>query len=129
MEDIKHLEIAGGVGRYYPKGRVSLVDAVQMVTHAIAYCRSQDIHRLLVDVRQLYGFSTPTTADRFWMVHDWAQASAGLVAMAMVALPEHIDPAKFGVKVAADIGLKGDVFTSEVLAMEWLILCDPNASG
>ena len=129
MQDIEHLEIVDGVGHYTPKGRVSLVDGVQLVTDAIAHCRTQGMQRLLVDVRQIHGFSIPTLPDRFWMMHDWAQASAGIVTVAMVALPQYIDPGKFGVKVAADLGLEGDIFTSDVLAMEWLMLHGPNASG
>jgi hypothetical protein len=41
--------------------------------------------------------------------------------VALVARPEHIHPEKFGVKVASDRGMRGNVFTSEHDALEWLL--------
>ena len=40
--------------------------------------------------------------------------------MAMVAPPEYIHPKKFGMKVATDLGMAADVFTSKGDALEWL---------
>ena len=40
--------------------------------------------------------------------------------VAVVTYPEMIDPQKFGVTVATNIGFVSDVFTSEEEALTWL---------
>jgi len=99
---------------------MSIVDAVELVTRAIEYCRAQRIRRLLVDVTAVSGFPAPTQVDRFLMVEDWANAAQGMVVMAMVAPPELIDPRRFGVGVAQDAGLTSQVFITEAEAAAWL---------
>jgi hypothetical protein len=116
-----HLEIGPNFARFSPSGDVSLVEAVQLITEAIAFCRIRAIRRLLVDSTGLTGFASPSLVDRFWMAQDWAQESKGMVIVAMIARAEHIHPRKFGVMAAADAGLVGDVFTSELEAREWLL--------
>jgi hypothetical protein len=117
----QHLEILEGYCRFQPHGVVSLVEAVALVARAIASCRDQKIPKLLVNVTGLTGFSIPTLVDRYLMVEEWAREARGFVVVAMVAAPELIHPEKFGVKVAADHGLRGDVFASEREALEWLL--------
>jgi hypothetical protein len=129
MHAPKHTQIVDGLCRYGPEGLVTLVEAVELVTCAITYCRDQGIRMLLMDVTRLYGHAVPTLVDRFWMAQDWAQASQGVVTVALVALPEHIDPGRFGVKVATDCGLKGDVFTSVAAAEAWLLANGQNAGA
>ena len=85
----------------------------------------RNISKLLVDLRELFGYPVPSLADRYWMVQDWAEAAQGALIVAVVALPEYVDPNKFGVKAAADAGLKGDVFTSIADAMAWLSANEP----
>ena len=114
-------EIANGVCKYRPRGKHSLVEAVDLVTRAISYCRSQHLERLLVDVTGLVEIPIPTLVDRFLMVEDWAQEAQGTVIVAMVAPSEYIHPRKFGVKVAAHFGLICDVYTSEEAASKWLL--------
>ena len=75
----------------------------------------------MVNITGLTQFSMPTLLDRYLMVEEWAREAGGSVAVAMVAMPEHIHPEKFGVKAAADRGLRGDVFTSERDALVWLL--------
>jgi len=115
------VEVLEGYCRFHPRGSVSLVEAVELVTRAIAFCREQRIPRLLVNITGLTQFSVPTLVDRYLMVEEWAREARGMVAVAMVAMPEHIHPEKFGVKAAADSGLRGDIFTSERDALEWLL--------
>ena len=115
------LEVFDNHCRFCPRGDVTLVQAVEMITGAIVFCRGQKISRLFVDSTGLTGFSSPTVDDRFWMVQDWADASKGAVIVAMLARPELIHPSKFGARVAADAGLTGDVFATEAEAMEWLL--------
>jgi hypothetical protein len=126
MQLPEFMTVAEGLCIFRPQGRVSLIEGVEMVTKAVAHCRILKMERLLVDVRKLTGFPVPTLADRFWMVQDWAQAAQGELITAFVALPEYIDPGKFGVKAAADAGLKGDVFTEEEDARAWLLANAPD---
>jgi hypothetical protein len=117
----QRLEVLDGYCRFNPRGVVSLVEAVELVTHAIGFCRDKKIPRLLVNVTGLTEFSTPNLVDRYLMVEEWAREARGIVMVAMVAAPELIHPEKFGVKVAADHGMTGEVFTSEREALEWLL--------
>jgi hypothetical protein len=120
MKMTDHLEVREGMCQFRPRGESSLVEAVDLITEAIAYCRDRRIGRLLIVGNDLLGVSIPTLVDRFLMVEEWAQAARGMIVAAIVARPEYIHPEKFGVKVAADFGLTVDVFTSEVDALKWL---------
>jgi hypothetical protein len=115
-----HLEVREGVCRFCPRGECSLIEAVELITEAFAYCRNQGITKLFVDVTDLVGLPIPSLVDRFLMIEEWAHEGKGLVVAAMVALPEYIHPEKFGVRVAADLGLMADIFTSEEDALKWL---------
>jgi hypothetical protein len=115
------VEVLDGYCRFNPRGAVSLVEAVALVSRAIAFCRDKKIPKLLVNVTGLTEFSAPNLVDRYLMVEEWAREARGVVVVAMVAAPELIHPEKFGVRVAADHGLRGDVFTSESEALEWLL--------
>ena len=126
MQVKDQLTVADGMCTFRPVGQASLVESVEMITAAIAECRARGITRLLVDVTELFGFPVPSLADRFWMVQDWAHAAQGALVLAVVTLPEYIDPKKFGVKAAADAGLKGDVFTSTTDAKAWLQVNAPD---
>ena len=112
--------VENGYWRYRPLGPYTLVDAVDCVTQAIAWCREHRQPRLLIDLTRIYGFPVPTLIDRFWMAQDWAQASESRVIAAMVAHAHYIDPGKFGVRAARDAGMQCDVFTLHEDAMTWL---------
>lgn len=114
------LEVVNAVATYRPRGDYSLVEAVELVSNAIAYCRDGGIAKLMIDGTGLIGISIPTLVDRFLMVEEWAQESGGTVVVVLVTLPEYIHPERFGVKVAAHFGLACDVYTSEEAAWKWL---------
>jgi hypothetical protein len=120
MKMTDHLEVREGICEFRPRGESSLVEAVELITRAIAYCRDRRIGKLLVVTTDLSGVPIPTLIDRFLMVEEWAQAAKGVVVGAIVASPEYIHPEKFGVRVAADLGWVADVFTSEADALRWL---------
>ena len=129
MQIDQRLEMLDGYCRFRPRGEVSLVEAVALVTSAIAFCRDQKIPRLLVNVTGLTRLSTPTLVDRYLMAEEWAREAKGSVVVAMVAVPELIHPERFGVKVAADRGLRADIFTSEREALGWLLAESQNDAG
>ena len=114
------LEITADMGRFCPTGRYSLVDAEALIADAISACRDRGIQRLLVDATGMTGVPIPTLVERFLIAEEWAQASGGVVVVALVAPAEYIHPRKFGVAVATDRGMVTDVFTSESEALDWL---------
>jgi hypothetical protein len=121
MPTIDPLEFRNGLWTFRPRGKHSLVEAVDRISRAIAYGRDHDVKTLLVDTTGLTDVPIPTLVDRFLMVEDWAQEAKGTVVVALVALPEYIHPRKFGVKVALHFGLICDVYTSEEEASKWLL--------
>jgi hypothetical protein len=121
MAEFDTLEIDNGVAIFRPRGKSSLVEAVDLVSRAIAHCRERQAYRLLVNTTGLVGVPVPTLVDRFLMVEDWAQEAMGTVVVALVVSPEYIHPRKFGVKVALQFGLVCDVYASEDDASTWLL--------
>jgi len=105
---------------FRPRGNATLVEAVDFVADCVAYCRSRGLGRLLIDGRGLQGIPVPSLVDRFLAVEEWARAAGGMVAVALVVESRLIDPDRFGVRVAADLGLTGEVFVDEALARSWL---------
>ena len=128
MQILEPLEIRNGLCTYRPRGKHSLVEAVDLVSRAIAFCRDRGVNKLLIDVTGLIELPIPTLVDRFLMVEDWAQEAKGTVVVVMVAPPEYIHPRKFGVKVALHFGLICDVYTSEEDASKWLLESAPHAT-
>ena len=120
MDAPEHFDVDGELARFRPRGRYSLVEAVESISRAIAFCRDAGVGKLLVDASGFVGIPIPTLVDRFLMIEDWAQESQGRVAVALVVRPEYIHERKFGVKVAADFGLLADVHSTERDALEWL---------
>ena len=115
-----NFEIDSGIARFRPRGRSSLVEAVDRISGAIAFCRECGVGRLLVDASGFVGVAIPTLVDRFLMIEEWALESNGMVVVALVVHPEYIHERKFGVKVAADFGLVADVHSNEREALAWL---------
>ena len=120
LQKIQPFEMRDGMCFYRLHGKLSLVEAVDLLSRAIAECRRSGAPRLLVDVTGIEDLPVPTLVDRFLMVEDWAQAAQSMVVVAMVTHARYIHPRKFGVKVAAHLGLTCDVFTSWDVASKWL---------
>jgi hypothetical protein len=118
---LEHLAVIEGICQFRPRGECSLIEAVDLINRAIAYCRDQRVPKLLVNGTALVGVSVPSLVDRFLMVEEWAQKANGMVVVALVIHAKYIHPEKFGVKVAADFGLMSDVYTSETDALKWLL--------
>lgn len=91
-----------------------------MIRAAIALARRNQIRELVVDTTALIGFPTPEIWQRYWAVAAWADESQATVCLVIVARLEMIDPKKFGVTVAANRGLEGNIFTTEQEAYAWL---------
>jgi hypothetical protein len=120
MSKLGHFEILKERAVFRPTGQVSIEQAVELVTAAIAFARSLHIRKLLVDASNLTGFESPDVNMRYLFIHEWARAAAGGVRVALVTRPEMIDSRKFGVIVAANRGFTADAFTTEEDALIWL---------
>jgi len=105
---------------FRPVGRMSLSQAVKLVTSSILRARALKKSKLLISVAELTGFESPDLSARYFFIREWAAAAQGEVRIALVARPEMIDPEKFGVTVAANAGLTSNVFASEPEALAWL---------
>jgi hypothetical protein len=117
----EHFEVLEGYCRCRLLGSGPLVEAANLVVGAIAFCRKQGHRRLLIDTTKWTGHPSPDTYERYMWAQAFAKASNAQVKLAMVLRPEMMDPEKFEVTVAANRGLKGNVFVSEMDASTWLL--------
>ena len=125
MNPPQYFQMADGYACYRPVGEVSLPEAIDRISQAIAHAREHKIKKLLVNITGLTGIDPLGTWDRFYMSERFAQdAKASLIGV-MVAPAERIDPRKFGVTVARNRGLFSNIFSTEEEAVTWLL--DPNA--
>jgi hypothetical protein len=113
-------EIVERRGYLRPPSFLSVEHAADLVDAALAFARARGLREVVADVTALAGFPSPTVVDRFWIVSRWAETAGNRVRLAVVACPEHIDPARFGVTVARNRGLEGNVFVAEAEAVGWL---------
>lgn len=114
------LQVVEGIGRFRLIGPWGFQQAAQAVTAAVVLARENDIRRMLVITTDATGFEPPSMADRHGMVREWAHASMGRVAIAMVVPPAFIDSERFGVVAAANFGMASNVFDCEADALSWL---------
>src|SRR5271169_6497544 len=117
----KHVEVREGICQLRLSGECSLIEAVELITDEIAYCRDRGVNKLLIETTGLTGVPILSLVDRFLIAEEWAQEAEGMVVVVLVVQPDYIHPEKFGVRVAADFGLTLDVYTSETEAMKWLL--------
>jgi hypothetical protein len=59
------LEVTESHYRFLHPNTISMVESVELMTRAIAFCPDQKIRRLLVDASGLTQLSPPTLVDRF----------------------------------------------------------------
>jgi O-acetyl-ADP-ribose deacetylase (regulator of RNase III) len=81
------VEIVDGIACVRPRGHYSLVEAVALVSSAIAYCRDRGVTRLLIDGTAITGVAIPSLVDRFLMVEEWAHQANGVVVVAWWRCP------------------------------------------
>lgn len=103
-------------------GSAPFAECIELVTQAIRSARERGAERMLLDASRLRADPQQSIGlgDRFFVTREWAAAGAGM-RLAMVLPPKRIDPQKFGVTVAKNVGLSANVFTSEAQARAWLL--------
>jgi len=100
---------------------VSLDQAAEIIANVIATARERGFKRLLIDGMQLTGFPGPNLAERYFIVRHWARTAERSIEVALVLQAYLIDPARFGVVVARNFGLRANVFALQDEAVEWLL--------
>ena len=100
---------------------MTLREGTELLGAAIQYSCENGISRLLIDVTQTSGYDPLSTWDRFELGDELARHAVCAIAVAFVARPESVDPQRFAMVVARNRGLYADVFTSEPVALEWLL--------
>jgi hypothetical protein len=119
-EPPEYFSLEDGIALYAPNGEVSLEAAVDMISTAILYCRDNEIEGLLIDVRELFGFTHPSVVDRYWFARKWATDAGSQVVLSFIQRPEMIDPEQIGITIAANAGLVANVSDNEADARTWL---------
>ena len=117
----ENFELHSDHGSYTPIGVVSLEKALSMIKNVLIYAREEGIKCLLVDARKLTGFQSPSLPQRYWIARGFAANASDTVAVALVLEPHLIDPGRFGVIVAWNLGMRVDVFTEVTEARTWLL--------
>jgi hypothetical protein len=108
-----------------PAGNVSLEEAVTLVEQAITYARANNVPKLLFNGLQLEGIRSPSLPERYFIARRLAAAAQGQVQVALTIHAHLIDPEKFGMQVARNAGMNGEVFDNELTALDWLLLKAP----
>lgn len=101
-------------------GEHTLQQTVDAVTAALLRAREQGAGKLLVDITAISGFDPPTLAARYECIGEWAEAGRGHLRIAMVVRPEFLDPDRFCVIRAGNLGLAYNLFDNEARARAWL---------
>lgn len=105
------------VARLAPTHRIRR--AITLVADVIRRTVAQGHPHLLVDAADTT-FDPPSLVVRLRMVREWAEAADGRLRVAVVVRPDCVDPDHFGVIVAGNFGLPGQVFEQEADAIAWL---------
>jgi len=90
------------------------------IVAAITAAREHKIQNLLVDISGMTELSVPNVATRYFAVREWAEAAQRMVRVALLAQTHMLDPEKFSVVVASNLGFSYDTFSSEAEAVAWL---------
>jgi hypothetical protein len=120
MSDLQHFEIVGDHAEYRPTGQVTFAQMSELVAGSIEFTRGQGIRNLLVVTSGLSGFESPGVGDRYFLIQKWSLAARSSVRLALVPSPEMIDPQRFGVTAAANVGFDVNVFATDLEALAWL---------
>jgi hypothetical protein len=125
MDKQRNFEMHKGYAVFRPTGPVSIGRAVELVTEAIAFARSLDVRKLLIDITNLEVFEPPGVVLRYFLIQEWARAAGRSVCLPLVTGPEMVDsemadPRKIGTIIATEIKFTADIFTTEEDALRWL---------
>jgi hypothetical protein len=121
MNVVPYFKTVGDHAVFRPSGHVTLAELSEIIRQSIELAKTQRVRKLLAVITCLNGFPSPTLAQRFRMVEEWAATSVGEIKFALVIQPWLMNPQRFGVLVARNRGFDAEVFTSEEEALDWLL--------
>jgi hypothetical protein len=115
------LEHIDGIAVLRPGGHYRTAQAaIDRISAVLAAATAAGLDRCVIDIMAMEGFPAPTLSERHGMARAWAAAVNGRMVVAMVCVPELLDPERFGVVAAANFGLHSSAFTSVGDAVDWL---------
>lgn len=117
----EEFDFEDGYARLHPTGKMSLQEAVDRVCAAIDFCRDKGVGRLLMDGSLAGGFPAPSVVERYWIARAFADKARARVTVSFVLQPYLLDPARFGVTVAANYGMRTNAFATVAEALPWLL--------
>jgi hypothetical protein len=120
MEHLSGYNCAGQRSAYRPTGESCPGELADMMTEALALTLEHNATQALIDITEMYGFASPGPAYRRWLIRRWADLVGDRVRVVVVAREEHICPQRTGLIVAAEQGMKANIFTDEAVALKWL---------
>jgi len=120
MQPVSNFEAAGNRGTYRPTGTMSAGQLADLITAALHRARHDRLSEILINISAVQGFESPGPAFRRWAVLRWAQVVGTGLRIALIARPELVCPKKTGLLVAAEEGLRANIFTTEPEAAAWL---------
>jgi hypothetical protein len=120
MHETGDLQQVGPRCFYRPAGVATAGELAHMIAAALSQARQRGMDQALVDIRSMSGFESPGPAFRRWAVGLWAEKAVDAVRVALLARAEHICPEKTGLLVAAEEGLRANIFEHERDALAWL---------
>jgi hypothetical protein len=113
-------EDIGDVAVFRLTGEFAMQAGVHLIRDAIALARERHLSKLMIVITETTGYASPSLSMRLAMMREWADAAAGYVRVVMVCRPEFIDPNKFGITMAANFGMRAEVFSTEDEALAWM---------
>lgn len=120
MASLEHFELRDGYATFRPEGPTSLEDIRALLEQAMKACQEHNVTRLIYDVTKL-SHKPLTVTDRFEMFDGLARVWDRRIRVAWVVRQDQMDPAGFGVMVAANRGLGHERYLTEAEALEWLL--------
>jgi hypothetical protein len=116
----QNFEHVGRRGFYRPVAVVTFEQGLALCSAAMKHARELELADLLLNSCGLTGFAAPNVFERYDFASMWAQSAGGSLRVALVCRPEILDPERIAVLMAQNRGVSGDVFLTEVAALEWL---------
>src|SRR5689334_4419134 len=114
-------EVQSGIAIYHPRGEASVGQLADMMSFAVGRAVRDGLPAIVLNITAVTGFDSPGPAYRRWLVTRWAELAGDQIRVAVVARPEHICPEKTGLLVAAEEGLRANIFEEqEATAFNWV---------
>lgn len=120
MHDLAGYQFEERRSIYRPIGEATPGELSDMMTEALALAIEHGATAVLINITAMHGFSSPGPAYRRWLIRRWAALVADRLRVALVVREEHLCPERTGLIIAAEEGMKANIFVAEAEALTWL---------